>query len=193
MGGFLAPIIYSFFYLIILGALGIKMQRVTELGLNHAPIVMSGSVDCAEMGYDATTQVPSSKEAIALANIGFFSLACRHIDDRLFDVLSPYGDEMFMCLGILAVVSITLYFITSSDSGSFVDDTLSAVGLVDGLIPQRIYWAITEGACACALMYRLTQLYTLSSIVWNVCFLTQLFLFLFSFQVNSHSEAFSFC
>ena len=39
------------------------------------------------------------------------------------------------------------------DSGSFVDDTLSAGGLLHCPPLQRIYWATTEGACACALMY----------------------------------------
>merc|ERR1712216_612029 len=33
-GAMLAPIVYSFFFLIVLGSLGIKMQRVAELGLD---------------------------------------------------------------------------------------------------------------------------------------------------------------
>lgn len=39
------------------------------------------------------------------------------------------------------------------DSGSFVDDTLSAGGLLHCPPLQRIYWEVTEGACACALMF----------------------------------------
>ena len=151
-GAFLAPIIYSFFFLIVLGSLGIKMQRVAELGLGVAPDIDKGMVNCTAMGY--AKNAPVSDKAVALANIGYFSLACRAHADRLFDVLSPYGDGMFMFLGIIALMGVTLYFVTSSDSGSFVDDTISAGGLQHCPIPQRIYWAITEGACACALMYR---------------------------------------
>jgi len=128
------------------------MQRVAELGLGVAPDIDKGMVNCTAMGYEKND--PVSDKGVALANIGYFSLACRAHADRLFDVLSPYGDGMFMFLGIIALMGVTLYFDTSSDSGSFVDDTISAGGLQDCPIPQRIYWAITEGACACALMYR---------------------------------------
>jgi len=150
-GAFLAPIIYSFFFLIVLGALGIKMQRVAELGLGVAPDSVKGMVNCTAMGYEGNA--PVSEKAVALANIGYFSLACRSHPDRLFDVLSPYGEGIFMFLGIIALIGVVLYFVTSSDSGSYVDDTLSAGGLMHCPIPQRIYWAVTEGACACALMY----------------------------------------
>jgi len=150
-GAFLAPIIYSFFFLIVLGALGIKMQRVAELGLGVAPDSVKGMVNCTAMGYEGNA--PVSEKAVALANIGYFSLACRSHPDRLFDVLSPYGEGIFMFLGIIALMGVVLYFVTSSDSGSYVDDTLSAGGLMHCPIPQRIYWAVTEGACACALMY----------------------------------------
>jgi choline-glycine betaine transporter len=150
-GGFVAPIIYSFFFLIVLGSLGIKMQRVAELGLNHAPDVMAGSVNCTAMGYDGG--VPVSKQAVGLGEIGYFSLACRAHADRLFDVLSPYGQGIFTYLGIISLIGVILYFVTSSDSGSYVDDTISAGGLQHCPIPQRIYWAVTEGACAIALMF----------------------------------------
>ena len=32
-GGFLAPCIYSFFYLVVLGSLGIKMERIMETAM----------------------------------------------------------------------------------------------------------------------------------------------------------------
>jgi len=113
-------------------------------------------VDCKAMGYSGNApdlSLPMGQKAVNLANIGYFSLACRSHADRLFDALSPYGEGMFMYLGVITLVGVTLYFVTSSDSGSYVDDTLSAGGLQHCPIPQRIYWAVTEGACACALMY----------------------------------------
>lgn len=150
-GAFIAPIVYSFFFLIVLGCLGIKMQRVTELGLNVAPNVNNGQINCTAQGYEGN--VPVSTAAVNLADIGYFSLACRAHPDRLFDVLSPYGNEMFMYLASISLIGVTLYFVTSSDSGSYVDELLSSGGLLEGPILQRMYWAITEGACACALMY----------------------------------------
>ena len=68
-----------------------------------------------------------------------------------FDVMSQYGD-LGGFLAILSLIGIILYFVTSSDSGSLVIDCLSANGNPDPPIPQRIFWALTEGACATALL-----------------------------------------
>lgn len=133
-GAFAAPIVYSFFFLIVLGSLGIKMQRAAELALNVAPDWEKGMVDCAAMGYAGST--PNSTAAKGLALAGYYPLACRQHADRLFDVLSPYGEEIFYLLGIVTVIGVTLYFVTSSDSGSFVDDTLSAQGMLHCPYPQ---------------------------------------------------------
>ena len=35
----------------------------------------------------------------------------------------------FYFLGVVSTIGVTMYFVTSSDSGSFVDDTLSAQGV----------------------------------------------------------------
>lgn len=146
-GAFLAPIVYSFFFLIVLGSLGIKMQRVAELGLD----TVFDAAGCKDNHY--VGGIPTSEAALGLANQGYFALQCRSSNDRFWDVLSPYGEEIFMFLAIISIIGVTFYFITSSDSGSFVDDTISAGGLLHCPQPQRIYWAVTEGACAIALMY----------------------------------------
>ncbi len=41
---------------------------------------------------------------------------------------------------------------TSSDSGSLVIDSITAGGKVDAPKPQRVFWAIIEGAIAIALL-----------------------------------------
>ena len=55
-------------------------------------------------------------------------------------------------LSVLSLAAIVLYFTTSSDSGSLVIDCLSANGHPDPPILQRIFWALTEGATATALL-----------------------------------------
>ncbi len=52
-------------------------------------------------------------------------------------------------IGIMLVV---VFFITSSDSGSLVIDTITAGGKVDAPKPQRVFWAIIEGVIAIALL-----------------------------------------
>jgi betaine/carnitine transporter, BCCT family len=67
---------------------------------------------------------------------------------QMFDVL-PYGKM----LSLIGVVLVLVFFITSSDSGSLVIDSITAGGKVDAPIPQRIFWAAIEGAIAIALLW----------------------------------------
>ena len=47
---------------------------------------------------------------------------------------------------------VIVFFVTSSDSGSLVIDSITAGGKVDAPTPQRVFWAIIEGAIAIALL-----------------------------------------
>jgi BCCT family betaine/carnitine transporter len=69
--------------------------------------------------------------------------------------------KLFMMLGelpltditsFLGIVLVLVFFITSSDSGSLVIDTISAGGKIDAPKPQRVFWGVTEGAVAIALL-----------------------------------------
>jgi len=52
----------------------------------------------------------------------------------------------------VGVILVTSFFVTSSDSGSLVVDSLTAGGKLDAPVPQRIFWALTEGAVAAVLL-----------------------------------------
>lgn len=63
--------------------------------------------------------------------------------------------ESFPLTQITSLVSIVLvmvFFVTSSDSGSLVVDSLTAGGKLDAPVPQRIFWAVTEGAVGAVLL-----------------------------------------
>ncbi|MGB1293127.1 MAG: BCCT family transporter, partial [Pseudoalteromonas sp.] len=64
-------------------------------------------------------------------------------------------DELPMAklLSFTAVVLVLVFFITSSDSGSLVIDSITAGGKVDAPVPQRIFWASVEGAIAATLLW----------------------------------------
>jgi len=47
---------------------------------------------------------------------------------------------------------VMVFFITSSDSGSLVIDSITAGGKVDAPKPQRVFWAVIEGVIAIALL-----------------------------------------
>lgn len=53
---------------------------------------------------------------------------------------------------MLASLVITAFFVTSSDSGSLVDDMVTSGGDPDPPKIQRAFWASAEGLCAVCLM-----------------------------------------
>nr|WP_320189721.1 BCCT family transporter [uncultured Desulfobacter sp.] len=55
-------------------------------------------------------------------------------------------------LSIIAIILVTIFFITSSDSGSLVVDHLTSGGKLDSPIPQRVFWAVMEGLVAAVLL-----------------------------------------
>ena len=67
---------------------------------------------------------------------------------QMFDAL-----PMAQVLSFIAIVLVLVFFITSSDSGSLVIDSITAGGKVDAPVPQRIFWATIEGAIAAALVW----------------------------------------
>ena len=67
---------------------------------------------------------------------------------QMFDSL-PMGEVLSM----LAIILVLVFFITSSDSGSLVIDSITAGGKVDAPVPQRVFWALIEGAIAAALLW----------------------------------------
>jgi len=66
--------------------------------------------------------------------------------------------------GVVAILVILFFFITSSDSGSLVIDTITAGGDPNPPVGQRIFWAVLEGVVAAALLVSggLTALQTAS-------------------------------
>lgn len=53
----------------------------------------------------------------------------------------------------MAVVLILIFFVTSSDSGSLVIDSITAGGKLHAPVPQRVFWATMEGLVAAMLLY----------------------------------------
>ncbi|MCJ8501830.1 BCCT family transporter [Desulfatitalea alkaliphila] len=52
----------------------------------------------------------------------------------------------------IGIMLVTIFFITSSDSGSLVVDHLTSGGKLDSPVPQRIFWGVVEGLCAAVLL-----------------------------------------
>jgi choline/glycine/proline betaine transport protein len=55
-------------------------------------------------------------------------------------------------LSLLVIAVVTIFFVTSSDSGSFVLDMLTSGGDLDPAVETRVFWAVTEGLVAMTLL-----------------------------------------
>ncbi|MEZ8966118.1 BCCT family transporter [Vibrio breoganii] len=67
---------------------------------------------------------------------------------EMFDAM-----PMANMLSIIAIILVMVFFVTSSDSGSLVIDSITAGGKLDAPMPQRVFWAFMEGAIAVAMLW----------------------------------------
>ena len=85
-----------------------------------------------------------------IINDGFMGVAEAGSDFKLFVMLSQFPLAQFT--SAIAIILVIVFFVTSSDSGSLVIDTITAGGKVDAPLPQRVFWCTFEGLVAIALL-----------------------------------------
>jgi BCCT family betaine/carnitine transporter len=85
-----------------------------------------------------------------VVNDGFTAAQDAALELKLFQMLTQLPlTAISSFVGILLVV---VFFVTSSDSGSLVIDTIAAGGKTNAPVIQRVFWASFEGAVAVALL-----------------------------------------
>jgi len=127
-----APLVYTFAWFCVFGGAGLRMERrAAASGIDDN----CGTFQTADDGGQV------------------MRLSCRGGADMWYDVVSqPDYDLPEDLMVLISLVTIILYFVTSSDSGSLVIDCLCSNGVKEPPAPQRIFWALMEGACATALL-----------------------------------------
>lgn len=95
----------------------------------------------ATFGGTALTQVIADSSATVGA-------AAQEI--KLFHMLSDFPLSGF--LSLIGIVLVLVFFVTSSDSGSLVIDTITAGGKTDAPVSQRVFWCTFEGLAAAVLL-----------------------------------------
>ncbi len=81
---------------------------------------------------------------------GFTGVQDAALELKLFAMLGELPlTQISSFVGIILVV---VFFVTSSDSGSLVIDTITAGGKVNAPVPQRAFWAILQGVVAISLL-----------------------------------------
>ncbi|MCZ4323764.1 High-affinity choline uptake protein BetT [Pseudomonas sp. 8BK] len=85
-----------------------------------------------------------------LVGDGFTGVQDAALELKLFAMLAELPlAEISSFIGIVLVI---VFFVTSSDSGSLVIDTITAGGKVNAPVPQRVFWVVIEGIIAIALL-----------------------------------------
>ncbi|GKX33302.1 MAG: BCCT family transporter [Rhizobiaceae bacterium MnEN-MB40S] len=69
---------------------------------------------------------------------------------KLFEMLQPLPLATFT--SFLGIILVLVFFITSSDSGSLVIDTITAGGKTSAPVAQRVFWCTFEGVVAAVLL-----------------------------------------
>ncbi len=69
---------------------------------------------------------------------------------KLFEMLKEL--PLTSITSFIGIVLVLVFFVTSSDSGSLVIDTITAGGKTDAPVAQRVFWCVFEGAVAAVLL-----------------------------------------
>ena len=69
---------------------------------------------------------------------------------KLFEMVKDF--PFTGLLSMVGIILVLVFFVTSSDSGSLVIDTITAGGKVDAPVAQRIFWCSFEGLVAVTLL-----------------------------------------
>ncbi|RKF16678.1 BCCT family transporter [Roseovarius spongiae] len=85
-----------------------------------------------------------------VVNDGYTAAADAALELKLFHMLEPL--PLATLTSTIGIILVVVFFVTSSDSGSLVIDTITAGGKVDAPVSQRVFWAIFEGAVAIVLL-----------------------------------------
>ena len=81
---------------------------------------------------------------------GFVGAQNAALPTQLFEMLSQL--PLAGITSLIGIILVVVFFVTSSDSGSLVIDTITAGGKTDGPLPQRVFWCVFEGLVAIALL-----------------------------------------
>jgi BCCT family betaine/carnitine transporter len=111
-----------------------------------AVLVMPVGVSLVWFSVFGTTAIEQAQNGVGELGEGFTNVSL-----VLFQMLEQL--PMTQVVSGFAVILLLIFFITSSDSGSLVIDTITAGGKLHPPVAQRIFWASLEGLVAAILLF----------------------------------------
>ena len=164
----IAPVMYVFIFVLILAGIAFRQDRqATELQIlgenlfnDTAHYLHPGSDLCYDVPPDDI--IGADGFPIFTNTVPGVTPVCNfdYVNDQAvwFNIMASFtfpGDFEFgyaTFLTFWSLLTITAYFVTTSDSGSLVVDTIASNGSEQHHTLQRIFWAFTEGAVCMGLV-----------------------------------------
>ncbi|CAB9506058.1 Glycine betaine/proline/choline [Seminavis robusta] len=161
-----APFLYCLFWFCIWGGAGLRQSRqaleMQELGQEHFNDTSYFQHGVSDYCYDVPQEDLWLNGTLIFTNyLKGITPVCvfESTDASSFNVLYSFSypssfpnGGMGSVLTVLYLFAVAVYFCTSSDSGSLVVDFLASNGKHEHHWLQRLFWALTEGAVAIALL-----------------------------------------
>merc|ERR1719261_594077 len=165
---FIAPTVYALIWFSFMGGIGLRQQRqaleLKKLGNNtfNNPgyFLQEGSDFCYDVPQEDVVVNDTTVFTNRLPGITpVCVLDSGYSESAWFNVMYSFsypdsnnfgGFGPFLC--VFSLITLAIYFVTSSDSGSLVVDIIASNGRTEHHWIQRVFWAVTEGAVATALL-----------------------------------------
>lgn len=161
-----APIMYCILWFTVWGGIGLRQARQADELEKLGEVFFGNPEEFKVPGSDVCFDVPQETlygddgEPIFKNYLPGVTPVCGFGNalESGFNVLYSYSYPESFSVGygpfltVIFIISLSIYFATSSDSGSLVVDHLASNGRKDHHWIQRLFWAFTEGAVATALL-----------------------------------------
>lgn len=166
----LAPLMYSIIWFCVFGGVGLRQARqamelevLGETAFGDPQYFVTEERDYCYNVPQQDVTFPQNDTVIFTNYLPGVTPVCKfnsaESTQAWFNVMYSYSfptegnpDVFGSFMAGLSVVAVIIYFTTSSDSASMVVDQFASNGRTSHHWLQRVFWAFTEGAVACALL-----------------------------------------
>lgn len=167
----IVPVVYCILWFSVWGGVAVRQSRQamelealgTKLYNDSLHFAVPGSNFCYEVPQETLYDPNDAETAVFTNHLPGVTPVCQFDDSNAeasaYNVLYSFsypeyfgGDGLGPTMSVIFIIALAIYFATSSDSGSLIVDHLASNGRTRHHWIQRLFWAVTEGAVATALL-----------------------------------------
>jgi len=164
----IAPILYCILWFSVWGGVGLRQSRQADELIKIGEDSFGDPTYYQVPGNEFCYDVPQERVTLDDGTVVFENTmlgvtpVCKFNSDQAdfsaFNVLysfsfpDSFSNGLGPTLTVIFIIALAIYFATSSDSGSLVVDHLASNGRKNHHWIQRLFWALTEGAVATAIL-----------------------------------------